>query len=53
MREKSLICPPLIRKMTGLMEIQRIKLDKKADSDKKFVIKPIPKILVEDTTKLR
>ena len=43
----------IIRKMTGLLEIQRIKLDMKAESDKKFMVKPIPKIVVEDTTKVR
>ena len=43
----------IIKKMRGLMEIQRIKLDMRDESDKKFVVKPIPKIVVEDTTKLR
>ena len=39
----------IIKKMAGMMEVQRIK----SESDKKFVIKPIPKIVVEDTSKLR
>ena len=45
----------IIKKMTELMEIQRqrIKLDMMDESDKKFVVKPIPTIVVEDTTKLR
>ena len=45
----------IIKKMTGLMEIQRqrIKVDIMVESDKKFVVKPIPTIVVEDTTKLR
>ena len=43
----------VIKKMKALIEIQRTKLDLRVDSDKKFVVKPIPKIVVEDTTRLR
>ena len=43
----------IIKKMKSLIEIQRIKLDTRGESDKKFVVKPIPKIVVEDTTQSR
>ena len=43
----------IIKKMKSLIEIQRIKLDTRVESDKKFVVKPIPKIVVEDTTQAR
>ena len=41
----------IIKKMRGLIEMQRVHMEMKCE--RKFLIKPLPKIVVEDTSKLR